>query len=98
MTKRKWKATLEAKEDLKEIALYTKNKWGVAQKNAYLQSIEMVFNQLAENPGIGRKRNELAKELLSMPAREHVVFYQYDEKYTYIARVLHYRRDPQRAF
>jgi len=98
VAKRTWKASLETKEDLREIALYTKEQWGIAQKNAYLKAIKIVFARLAENPVIGRQRNETAKNLFSIPAREHIVFYRYDSKHVYIVRVLHSRRDPRRAF
>ena len=97
MAARRWKATLEAHEDLREIALYTKENWGVAQKNAYLKSIKMIFDRLAENPMIGRRRSELGKGVFSIPVREHVGFYQYDAAWVYIARILHQRRDPKRA-
>lgn len=96
MTTRSWKASLDTTEDLREIALYTKEKWGIKQKNVYLSAIKMVFDKLTLNPKIGRKRKELAKDLFSIPAREHIIYYTYDNKHVYIVRVLHQRRDPKR--
>ncbi len=98
MNKRSWKASLETKKDLFEIAVYTKDTWGISQKNSYLKSLKITFDKLVLNPSVGRSRNEIAKNLYSFPAREHIVFYQFDEQYLYIVRVLHQRRDPWRAF
>lgn len=74
MTNRQWRVTKEAKKDLQKIALYTKKEWGLNQKNAYLKSIETVFSRLVENPEIGLKRQELAKDLRSILAREQLFF------------------------
>lgn len=98
MNQRTWKASLETEKDLIEIAVYTRDTWGISQKNAYLKSIKASFDKLTTCPSLGRIRNEIAKNLLSFPVREHVIFYQYDNEHVYIVRVLHNRRDTWRAF
>ena len=98
MARRPWKASIETKEDLQEIAIYTREMWGISEKNSYLKHLGKMFNRLTENPFIGRKRNETAKVLFSIPSKEHIIFYQFDDEHVYIVRILHHRRDPMRAF
>ncbi|NQY36007.1 MAG: type II toxin-antitoxin system RelE/ParE family toxin [Alteromonadaceae bacterium] len=83
MTTLTWKASLEAKTDIQEIALYTKQKWGRKQKNSYLKTIKLTFEKITNNPLIGRKRKDLAKNLFSIPSGEHIIFYQLDLKHVY---------------
>lgn len=39
-----------AQADLKSIARFTQERWGVRQRNAYLKEIDQVFRALARNP------------------------------------------------
>lgn len=98
MKKRTWKVSLETQKDLFEIAIYTRDTWGISQKDVYLKSLKASFDKLVINPSVGRKRGKIAKNLFSIPAREHIIFYQFDDEHVYIIRVLHNRRDPWRAF
>lgn len=46
--------TLKARNDLKEIAIYTQGRWGKEQRNIYIKQFDDAFWLLAENPNIGK--------------------------------------------
>ena len=45
--------TSKAKTDLKSIAKYTKEQWGIQQRNTYLKDIDNAFHLLDNNPNLG---------------------------------------------
>ena len=98
MTKRIYKASAEANADLLEIAFYTKQQWGIAQKNIYLKAIKTIFDRITDNPMLGRQRKDLGKHLRSIPAKDHIVFYISSDEDVLIVRVLHRRSDLRRVF
>ncbi|MFT4927677.1 MAG: toxin ParE1/3/4 [Phenylobacterium sp.] len=98
MTEKLYKVSIEAQADLLEIAYYTKQQWGVTQKNNYLKAIRSMFDRITANPQLGRERKDLAKGLRSMPAKDHIIFYLPKSENVYIVRILHRRRDLRRVF
>lgn len=72
---KKYRVTLRARDDLKNIGRYTKKIWGASQRNSYLKEIEERFQWLAENPLIGKHRTDICEGYYSFPQGEHVVFY-----------------------
>ena len=54
-----FKITPRAKESLKEIGRYTLKKWGKTQRNDYLRAIDSRFEWLANNPNMGRHRDDM---------------------------------------
>lgn len=54
-----FKLTAAAEADLKAIGRYTLKRWGLNQRNKYLGELDRAFHQLAENPDLGMKRNEI---------------------------------------
>ncbi|MCF6250426.1 MAG: type II toxin-antitoxin system RelE/ParE family toxin [Methylococcaceae bacterium] len=48
-----------AQDDLEEIWLYTYQEWGVDQADKYLELLFSRFTWLAENPLIGKKRDDI---------------------------------------
>ena len=61
--------------DLEAIWVYTVEQWGVEQAERYLKSLFACFEDLAENPQLGRQRNEVKAGYRSFPQGRHVVFY-----------------------
>jgi toxin ParE1/3/4 len=49
-----FKLRAKAKVDLKDIALYTDNRWGREQRNLYLKQFDDTFHAIAETPSIGK--------------------------------------------
>lgn len=83
----------EAENDIEEIFDFGENKFGNAQAITYLIGLEEHFEALAKNPDIGKKRNEIKKELLSLPYVSHIIFYRILENHIRIVRVLYGGRD-----
>jgi toxin ParE1/3/4 len=61
--------------DLEAIWVYTVEQWGVGQAERYLKSLFACFEDLAENPQLGRQRDEVNAGYRSFPQGRHVVFY-----------------------
>ena len=82
--------TLAAKADLKSIARYTGQRWGVQQRNAYLKEMDELFHVLLQNPLMGRACDEIRKGYFKFPHRRHVVYYkQADDGLLLVVRILH---------
>jgi toxin ParE1/3/4 len=60
--------TKRSRSDLKQIARYTDQKWGIKKRHEYLALLESAFQKLAENPNFGRT----CPELKGTPFRYHV--------------------------
>ena len=64
-----------ARTDLETIWVYTAEQWGVEQAERYLNSFFACFDDLAENPQLGRQRDGVKAGYRSFPQGRHVVFY-----------------------
>jgi len=64
-----------ALQDLEEIWLYTYEKWGPEQADSYLNHLFSRFTWLAENPLIGKARNDIKSGYYCFPEGMHLVFY-----------------------
>ena len=77
-----------ANEDVHEIACY------IARDNMdaalrWIDTIDEKLRLLAEFPGIGMQREELAPQLRSLPVGNYLIFYRAIEGGIEVARVLH---------
>ncbi|HEY0924046.1 type II toxin-antitoxin system RelE/ParE family toxin [Rheinheimera pacifica] len=82
--------TLAAKTDLKEIALFTQRRWGIAQRNIYLKQFDAAFGLLAKSPEIGKSCDEIRQHYRKFPQGSHVIFYQKSGSQSIrIIRILH---------
>ncbi len=88
-----FKITPQAYEDLKEIARYTQNKWGVKKRNLYISAINSRFEWLSKNPEIGKTREDIKKGYLSYPEGKHVIFYRDKTIHIEILAILHQSMD-----
>ncbi|AHF91299.1 plasmid stabilization protein [Opitutaceae bacterium TAV5] len=64
----------------------------------WLDALEQLLSRLAENPQMGRPREELRPRLRSIPLGRYVVFYRESKRGVEIIRVLHSARDIQTLF
>ncbi len=64
-----------AREDIKKIGRYTRDRWGIKQRDKYLFGMEQRFQWLADNPTIGSNRNEIKAGYRSFLYEKHTVFY-----------------------
>ncbi|MDX2001149.1 MAG: type II toxin-antitoxin system RelE/ParE family toxin [Chitinophagales bacterium] len=94
----KYELSKIADNDLEEIFDFTIWKFGFEQGVSYLQLIEEVIVLLAQQPNMGKQRNELKEGLLSYPVESHIIFYQILPNRIRIVRILHGSRDLPRFF
>jgi toxin ParE1/3/4 len=93
--------TPEADLDLVEIAFYAATTQGsIEAARAFVWMLKDKFTLLAENPDLGRVRDEITgvrtsspQPLRSFPVNKDVVFYEPIEDGVRILRVLHASRD-----
>ena len=86
--------TKSAQADLKSIAKFTQERWGVRQRNVYLKEIDQVFRSLAKNPMIGRACDEVREGYRKLPHGSHVIYYkQQDAELVLVVRILHAAMD-----
>lgn|GEM_PF-1730514 len=84
--------TLPAQEDLNDL-------WdsrllrGRDQAQKALDMMLARMADLAEFPEMGRQRDDLKKQLRSLPCLDRIVFYRVEANTLLILRVLHERRD-----
>ena len=87
---RKFDLTRSAQADLKSIARYTQERWGVRQRNTYLKEVDQVFRTLAKNPLMGLSCDDIREGYRKFPHGSHVIFYkQLGEDELLIVRILH---------
>ena len=87
-----------AEIDVREIAVTTISNWGTKQARVYLEKLHNTLMILANNPSLGRKRDEIAAGIKSFPSGKHIVFYLSLHQHIEVARVLHQRMDPNSQF
>ena len=79
--------------DLEAIAEYTIERFGLEQARQYRDDLASCFVRLAANPELGRRVEQLGRNLRRFEHRSHIVFYQAQESRLLIVRILHYRMD-----
>jgi len=90
--------TAQAATDLLEIWVYIAQESSMEVADRVLGTVDQKCQALAEQPGIGRRRDELAPGLRSLPVGSYVVFYRGRENGIEVIRVLHGARDIEALF
>ncbi len=91
---RNFDLTKSAQADLKSIARYTQDSWGVRQRNTYLKEMDQVFRTLAMNPVIGRACDEVREGYRKFPHGSHIIYYKVPTtEELLIVRILHTTMD-----
>ena len=89
-----FRLTHAAKNDLKQIATYTKDQWGIEQRNAYLRQMDERFHKLALNPAIGKPFDYIKPGYRKSAVGSHIIFYISDPSgLINIIRILHKNSD-----
>ena len=86
-----------AKSDLRAIVRYTFERWGANQAVRYVQSLQVCFDLLATDSGIGRRCDSISAGLRRHEHGRHVVFYRLNPGGIRIVRVLHQRMIPVKS-
>lgn len=87
----------KAKEDIENIWLYSREKWGIKQADAYLRLIRDKFTWLVDYPEAGRRRSEIKEGFYSTPVGTHIIFFKLKQRSPEIIRVLHQRADMEKG-
>lgn len=91
--------TVRAKEDLKNIAYYTQEIWGLEQRNLYLRQIDDVFHKITKSPEKGRACDNIRQGYYRRGIGKHIIFYrQMNKKEIQIVRILHESMDMPNYF
>ena len=94
-----FKLRAKAKYDLKEIALYTENKWGREQRNLYLKQFDDLFRTLADSSSMGKECDFIKKGYKKFPQGSHIIFYKNGSVSSIeIIRILHKNMDIDSKF
>jgi len=90
-----YKISLEAKNDIEKIWLYTFENWSLEQADRYLNLIFTEIEYIAENPYSGKDFSTIRKEYFRTQIKSHFIFYKINKKQNKIEiiRVLHQRMD-----
>lgn len=87
-----------AKRDLRKAKAESLKIWSAEQTNIYLASIESRLMWLAENPQLGKHRDEVREGLRSFPEGRHVIFYRIGTDTIEVVGVPHKRQELNRHF
>ncbi len=69
-----------------------------AKADRFLDVLNQKLQAIAQMPGMGRRREELAPGLRSFPVRNYNLFYQITEDGIDVVRVIHGSRDIEALF
>lgn len=90
----KYKLTNKAVEDLTQIWEYTVYKWSERQADNYYSLLIDSFQNIADNPSLGKSYEGVRHELLGFKTNRHIIFYRKtSNEFVEITRILHERMD-----
>ncbi|MBE0424780.1 MAG: type II toxin-antitoxin system RelE/ParE family toxin [Lutibacter sp.] len=89
-----FKLTNKAVEDLSKIWDYTFEVWSENQADKYYEMLISSYQDIANNPLLGKTYDEITQSLFGMKTNRHLIFYRtLNESYVEITRILHERMD-----
>ncbi|WP_124643245.1 type II toxin-antitoxin system RelE/ParE family toxin [Amniculibacterium aquaticum] len=90
-----YKISVEAKNDIEKIWLYTFENWSLKQADRYFDLIMDEVEYIAENPNSGKDYSNVRKGYLRSRIKSHFIFYKVNKKQNEveIIRVLHQSMD-----
>lgn len=71
-----YKLTNKAVEDLSGIWDYTFDKWSELQANRYYEMLLKSFQDIADNPDLGKNYAGITLDLFGLKANRHIIFYR----------------------
>lgn len=95
----KYYLTNKAVDDLATIWDYTYDEWSESQADKYYLLLLNSCQEIAENPSLGKKYDNVTEKLLGFKSNQHIIFYQIiSNKEVEIIRILHVRVDLKSKF
>jgi len=90
----KYELTNKAVADLNEIWEYTLENWSENQADRYYDMLLGIFQDIADNPELGKNYDGIKSDLFGLKANRHVIFYRKSEVNPIeITRIFHERMD-----
>ncbi len=90
----KYELTNKAVQDLSKFWEYTFEVWSEKQADTYYKMLISNFQEIANNPKLGKSYDEITQNLLGIKVSRHIIFYRMiSENYVEITRILHERMD-----
>lgn len=85
--------TRAAERDLKAIARYTQERWGVRQRNAHLKEIDQAFHALIEKSEAGRACDWVREGYRWLPHGRHMIYCKIVRDALLVVRILRVAMD-----
>lgn len=86
--------TNKAVEDLSKIWEYTYEVWSESQADKYYELLISSFQEIVQNPELGKNYTEIDSAILGLRVGKHIVFYRLIKSNDIeIVRILHQRMD-----
>lgn len=82
-----------AQQDILSIRDYTLETWGEDQARTYLTELRERLEWLAENPALGKKRDEIKAGYHSFPQGRHIIFYRISNDCIEVLGIIHQSED-----
>ena len=90
----KYSLSNKAIEDLSKIWEYTYEVWSESQADKYYELLTSSFQEIVQNPELGKNYDEIDKSIFGLRVGKHVVFYRIAQTVDIeILRILHQRMD-----
>ena len=83
----------DASDDVQDILQYTLTTWGEGQMEKYAAVLNAAFNQLAQSPALGRRKDDLYPGCRCYQVERHCIYYDVQGRALRVARVLHVRME-----
>ena len=87
-----------ARADILDIGRYTKENWGIKQRDLYIAKLFSAFENLCKSPNLGKSCDEVSFGMRSLRIEKHIIYYFVEEKNLYVAGVLHENMLPELRF
>lgn len=91
-----YRLTQSADRHLQEIWRYSKDHWGRARADAYLQELEAALDKALARPSLLRSRPELGVGVYALRAASQMIYALIADDVLIVIAVLHQRMDPRR--
>ena len=96
---KRFRLSAAADADLRKIAGHTLQRWGKAQRDAYISELFDAFGRLAVTPQIAITADGIRQGYRKFPQGSHVIYFRSSESHGIeIIRVLHKRMDAEAHF
>ena len=85
--------TIQARTDFRGIARFSQIRWGKEQRVKYLAALYSCFQQLSDNPLLGKDCSDILSGYRSYPCGSHTIFFRELHNGIEIVRILHKNMD-----